>query len=338
MPGYQVRTAQAPRLAVRVTDALLEGTVVGSFSRLGLSVRSRLLPEFTHDARPSFSGRVALVTGATSGLGLAAATELARRRGTIHLLGRDSAHAAAARRAIIRESGNSEVSYGIADLCDRDSILRFAREFQAEHGRLDVLIHNAGAVYPSYQVDDAGVELTYAGHVVGPFMLTWLLMPQLLAAAPARVIVVSSGGMYAQPLSRSIAPAGREGYRGLTAYARAKRAQVALSAEWARRIPARDVAFHAMHPGWASTPGLATSLPRFQRLAGPLLRTPEQGADTIVWLATAGPARLGSGRFWHDRRPRAEYLLPPDPASTAALASRLWDSVAALALPERGTS
>jgi NAD(P)-dependent dehydrogenase (short-subunit alcohol dehydrogenase family) len=116
------------------------------------------------------------------------------------------------------------------------------------------------------------------------------------------------------------------GYRGVTAYARAKRAQVALSREWARRLAGTGVAFHAMHPGWVDTPGIAAALPGFHRVMLPLLRTPGEGADTVVWLATAGPARLGSGRFWHDRRPRAEYRLPWTHEVPGA-ARLLWDRI-----------
>jgi len=319
--------------AVRLADAALEATIAGSFSRAGLVVRSRLLPEFTADRRPSLANRVAVVTGATSGLGLATATELARRRGTVHFLARDQDRAARAQRQIIAETGNSAVSYGIADVTDLDSLRRFAADFAAGHGRLDVLIHNAGAMYPSYQVNAAGLERTFAGQVAGPFALTTMLLPQLLLAIPARVIVVSSGGMYGQPLARSVTPMRPGHYRGVTAYARAKRAQVALSAEWARRIPARDIAFHALHPGWADTPGVAASLPAFRRLLLPVLRTAAEGADTAVWLATAPPELLGTGRFWHDRRPRREHLVATGPAQRdAVLARALWDRLAAEAL------
>jgi dehydrogenase/reductase SDR family member 12 len=314
----------------KAVDGLLEVTVAGSFSRLGLSVRSRLLAEFTADNRPTFSGRTAIVTGATSGLGLATATELARRHGVVHILARDPARADRARQQIVDATGNGSVSCGIADLTDVRSLREFASKFAAQHDRLDVLVHNAGAMNPSYQVNDAGIELTFAGHVVGPFALTTLLLPQLLRAAPSRVIAVSSGGMYAQPLCRSLTPMDPDSFRAVTAYARAKRAQVALSAEWARRMPATDIAFHAMHPGWADTPGVARSLPAFRRLARPVLRTPEQGADTIIWLATASPAVLGSGLFWHDRRSRPEYLLQGARTRQQTLARQSWDSLAVM--------
>jgi dehydrogenase/reductase SDR family protein 12 len=314
----------------RAADAALEASIAGSFSRLGFVIRSRLLPEFAAGDRPSFRGRMALVTGGTSGLGLAIATDLARRGGIVHFMARDPARADRARRQIMAAAGSSTVSYGIADMTELGSIRQFASDFAAQNDRLDVLVHNAGTMYPSYQLNGAGLERTYAGQVLGPFALTTLLLPQLLAAAPSRVIVMSSGGMYTQPLARSVDPMGPGHYRGATAYARAKRAQVALNSEWARRSPAADLAFHALHPGWADTPGIAASLPRFHRVLGPALRSAEQGADTAVWLATADAARLSSGLFWHDRRPRRDYLLQPRSADRE-LARTLWDRLAAIA-------
>jgi NAD(P)-dependent dehydrogenase (short-subunit alcohol dehydrogenase family) len=252
------------------------------------------------------AGRVALVTGGTSGVGLATGTELARRGATVHLLASDSARAAAARRLIIANSGNSSISYDLADLCDFDSVWKFATTFRTRYDRLDVLIHNAARMHPSYQENRDGLELTFAGQVVGPFLLTWLLLPGLLAASPSRVIVVCSAGMYAQPLTRSMAPVGPERYRARSAYAKAHRARVALSAEWAKRVPSEDIAFHAMHPG----------------------RT---GADTVVWLATAGCGQLRSGLFWHNRRLRPVQLAPLPDRAAARNASSLWDYVADLA-------
>jgi NAD(P)-dependent dehydrogenase (short-subunit alcohol dehydrogenase family) len=312
----------------RAADALLEASVIGSFSRIGISARSRLLPEFS-TGHQFAGGRVALVTGATSGLGLVAASELAWCGWTVHFLARDPARAARAQRqmAAAGRSG-ATVSYGIADLEDTDSVRAFVREFRATHDRLDVLIHNAGTIHEHYAVNRAGIELTVAGQVVAPFALTRLLLPVLRAAAPARVVTVSSGGMYTQRLDPATLQMPESGYRGVTAYARAKRAQVALSQEWARRISPAEIAFHAMHPGWADTPGITTALPRFSRVLRPVLRSPDEGADTIVWLATADRRLLGSGRFWHDRRPRSVYRLPWTRERDPAVTGRLWDCVA----------
>jgi dehydrogenase/reductase SDR family member 12 len=315
----------------RAADALLEASVIGSFSRIGISARSRLLPEFS--AGHEFAGgRVALVTGATSGLGLVAASQLAWCGWTVHFLARDPARAAQAQRQMAA-AGRSEarISYGLADLEDPDSVRAFARKFLDTHDRLDVLIHNAGTIHERYAVNRAGIELTVAGQVIAPFALTRLLLPALRAAAPARVITVASGGMYTQRLDPAALQMPESGDRGVTAYARAKRAQVALSQEWARRISPAEIAFHATHPGWADTPGITTALPRFSRVMRPLLRSPEEGADTIVWLATADPRPLGSGRFWHDRRPRSVCRLPWACERDPAVAARLWDCVAAAA-------
>jgi dehydrogenase/reductase SDR family protein 12 len=318
--------------AARAADALLEASVFGSFSRIGLSVRSRLLPEFTDDDRPPFAGKVAIVTGGTSGLGRAAATELARRGGTVHLLARERVRAARAQHEMAAAAGGGgHVTYGLGDLDDLDSVRAFAREFRATHDRLDVLIHSAGAIHQDFSANDAGIELTFAGQVIAPFLLTRLLLPPLEAGAPSRVIFVSSGGMYSQRLDLQALQMRRAGYNGVTAYARVKRAQVALSREWARRLAGTGVACHAMHPGWADTPGLAAALPGFRRVMRPLLRSPQQGADTIVWLATADAGRLGSGQFWHDRRARPEYPLPWTREADPAIAARLWERIAALA-------
>jgi NAD(P)-dependent dehydrogenase (short-subunit alcohol dehydrogenase family) len=136
--------------------------------------------------------------------------------------------------------------------------------------------------------------------------------------------------MYTQRPDLATLQMPRPRYRGVTAYAKAKRAQVALSREWARRLAGTGVAFHAMHPGWVDTPGVAAALPRFRRVTRPILLSPEQGADTIVWLATAPHTCLGSGRFWHDRRPRPEYPLPWTRGKDPAAAQQLWDRMAVL--------
>ena len=313
----------------QAVDAALEAGVVPGFSRIGLAVRTRLLPEFTAGDPPAIDGRTVIITGATSGIGYAAAVALARRGAAVHFLARDRGRAERARRGIAAASGSRTISYGLGDLEDLAAIHAFASEFRATHDRLDVLVHNAGAIHPRFRTDTAGTELTVLGQVVAPFLLTRLLLPGLLAAAPSRVITVSSGGMYTQRLDLATLQLPRSRYRGVTAYAKAKRAQVALSREWARRLAGTGVAFHAMHPGWVRTPGIAAALPGFYRVMQPILLTPEQGADTIVWLATMPPERLGSGRFWHDRRPRPEYPLPWMGERGPGAARKLWDDLAA---------
>ncbi|HVB43789.1 MAG TPA: SDR family NAD(P)-dependent oxidoreductase [Streptosporangiaceae bacterium] len=318
---------------VDLIDAVLEVSVAGGFSRLGYAARSRLLPEFGPKAFPSLAGRTVLITGATSGIGLAAASRLAGLGATVSFLARSRDRAERARSRIAAAAASADhdpdsAGYGLADLDDLDSVRDFAAWFGATHSRLDVLVHNAGAIHPRQQHSPAGLELTAAGQLVAPFLLTHLLLGELRRSAPSRVITVSSGGMYTQRLDLTGLEPAEADYSGVTAYARVKRAQVALSSQWALRTAGSGIAFHAMHPGWVRTPGISQALPRFSRLMGPLLRTPDQGADTLVWLASTDPDQLGSGQFWHDRRPRPVYRFlgaqpgPPDAAD------QLWDWVA----------
>jgi dehydrogenase/reductase SDR family protein 12 len=159
--------------------------------------------------------------------------------------------------------------------------------------------------------------------VVAPFLLTGLLLETLRRSAPSRIVNVSSGGMYARRLRAGDLQEQHGDFDGAAAYARTKRAEVILTEMWAQRLRGSGVVVHAMHPGWADTPGVRSSLPRFYKLTRPLLRSPEQGADTIVWLGAADEPGRSSGEFWHDRRRRPTYLLPGTHETTAER-EQLW--------------
>lgn len=308
-------------LVATVIDAALEATVVGSFSRVGIVVR-RATQRWSDDASPSLKGKTALITGATSGIGLAAAVQLAKRGAAVRIVGRDEAKAAAANAEIRRVVGEGcDVAFDVVDVGDFDAVRAFADRFAAANAQLDVLVHNAGALTADYRQAPSGCEATLAAQVLGPFLLTSLLLPTLRAASdPATVITVSSGGMYAERLDLASLEMTPDDYKGATAYARAKRAQVVLNHEWASRVPADQIVFHAMHPGWVDTPGVESGLPTFYRVMKPLLRSPDDGADTIVWLAGNGSG--DSGHFWLDRRRRSEHHLP---WTRGGDGSALWD-------------
>jgi len=248
-----------------------------------------------------------MVTGATSGLGLAAAEGFARLGATIWLVVRSEDRGERARAVIAERSGNHDVHVGLCDLSDLQSVRQFAERFAAQAEQLDVLVNNAGVLAASRALSPDGIELTFATNVLGPFLLTNLLLPLLEQSAPARIVNVSSGGMYTQRIRVDDLQSERREFDGPTAYARTKRAQVILTEIWAKRLDGRGVVVHAMHPGWADTPGVESSLPRFYRLTRPLLRTPEQGADTIVWLGAADEPTRSTGLFWQDRRPRPTH-------------------------------
>jgi NAD(P)-dependent dehydrogenase (short-subunit alcohol dehydrogenase family) len=306
-----------------MVDSVLEATVVGSFTRLGYRARRRLFHWPELDSFP-LEGRTAMVTGATSGLGRWTAEQLARQGASVCVVGRDAERTERARSEIATATG-AAVEGELADLSLLAETAALAGRFAERHDRLDVLVLNAGVLTHGYTATPEGNEVTFATHVLSQFLLTTRLLPLLEAAVPARVVIVSSGGAYTMPLDVAALQPAPETYDGTRAYARCKRAQIAFAAEWAQRLLGTGVAVNAMHPGWADTPGIRDALPGFSRLVGPLLRTPQEGADTIVWLASAPEAGELSGRFFLDRRPRATHRLRrtrrPDEAQEAR---RLW--------------
>lgn len=312
----------------RILDRAIEVPVVTSFTRLGFDARSRL-PGWQRLVSLRMDGKVVVVTGATSGLGLEAARQFVELGATVVVLGRDAAKTEAVRARLAGSEG-ADVQTVIADMGDLAQVRRAAGDLSVRFRRIDVLVHNAGALTATRQESPQGIEQTVASQVVGPHLLTTLLLPRLRAAAPGRVITVSSGGMYASPLRVEHLQMDRR-YNGTEQYARAKRAQVTLNEMWAQRVPATEVVFHAMHPGWADTPGVEHSLPTFRRVVGPLLRSTMQGADTIVWLAAASEPGESSGGFWLDRARRSIHKMPRTRRSDTALRRQaLWSDVEGL--------
>ncbi len=308
------------REAVRdALDAGLEFSVVGSFSRLGVLARRRLYAWPRDYDR--IGGRVAVVTGASSGLGRETAATLAGLGAHVIMVVRDLTRGVRVRAEILARSPEAVVDIVVADMGDLDSV-RAASVELGRVGPIDVLVHNAGSLLHERTLSPQGLEVTAAVHLVGPFLLTRLLEAQL-EAAHARIIWVTSGGMYAQTLDVDAIEM-RDDYDGVTAYARVKRAQVSLVARWAPELGSRGVTMVAVHPGWADTPGVQHSLPTFRRLMGPLLRTIQEGADTIVWLATIRDAPQAGG-LWLDRRIRRSHRLARTRRTdTVRERERLW--------------
>jgi len=288
-------------------DTVLDRTVVAGYMRVGYRMRRGTWSPA--ELRP-MDGKVVLVTGGTSGLGLAAAEGFARLGAAIWLAARSEQRGERARTQIVAQTPNSDVRVGLCDLSDLESVRQFAQRLGEETGRLDVLVNNAGALTGERTLSVDGIELTFATNVLGPFLLTNLLLPLLEQSKPARIVNVSSGGMYTQRVHLDDLQMTHEEFDGPAAYARTKRAQVILTELWAERLRGTGVVVHAMHPGWADTPGLESSLPRFYALTKRLLRTPQEGGDTIVWLGAAPEPARSSGGFWHDRRERPTHRVP----------------------------
>ncbi len=289
-------------------DTILDRTVVVGYTSAGYRVRRGTWN--AADLQP-MNGKLVLVTGATSGLGFAAAEGFARLGASVRLLARNRG----ARRARARGARRTDPATATSRSSSATSVTSkpcgaLPSASVSEASRLDVLVNNAGALLGERTVSPDGIELTFATNVLGPFLLTNLLTPLLKKSAPARIVNVSSGGMYTQRIHVEDLQSAHEEFDGPTAYARTKRAQVILTELWAQRLKGTGVVVHAMHPGWVDTPGLQSSLPRFYGATRRLLRTPQEGADTIVWLGAAPEPARSSGGFWHDRRERPTHRVP----------------------------
>ena len=304
----------------RVVDTLLDRTIVPGYSRVGYAVRRRWWDE---ELEPGdLDGHTVAITGANSGLGLATALGAARLGAAVRLLCRDAGRGDAARAEIVAACPGASVVVDVCDLSSLASVTAAAARLRTDLPSLRALVHNAGVLPPERTETPEGHELTVATHVLGPHLLTSELRPLLSADTDARVVFVSSGGMYTQPLRIDDPEFQLGDYDGTVSYARTKRMQVVLAQLWAEHLP--GVSVHAMHPGWAQTRGITDSLPRFARVVGPILRSADEGADTAVWLMAAGWPGTTTGLFWHDRRPRPTSYLPFTRHSTQE-AQRLWD-------------
>lgn len=288
-------------------DWLLDRTVVGGYTSVGYRLRG--LDDSDPDPDGRLEGKRIVVTGANSGIGAAASAAFAAAGAEVHMVVRDLDRGAEARDQIRERTGSDRLHLHRCDLADLDQVRSLGAELRDSLNDLDVLVHNAGALLQERRHSPQGHEMTWAVHVLGPFLLTHELAPLLASGGHGRVVFVTSGGMYTARLRLDDPQLDCRDFDGPGFYAHAKRAQVELTAELDRRL-GPDVSVNTMHPGWVETPGVAGSLPRFHSLTGPLLRSPEAGADTIVWLAASPQAELEPGRLWMDRRPRPEHRVP----------------------------
>jgi NAD(P)-dependent dehydrogenase (short-subunit alcohol dehydrogenase family) len=274
-------------------------------------------------------GKVILVTGATSGIGLETARQLADMGAAVIGVGRNLEKSAAAAEQVRQESGNPQVEYLNADLSSQEQIRRLVEGFCSRYERLDVLVNNAGGFFNKYAETADGIELTFALNHLNYFLLTSLLLDLLVKSTPARVVNVSSDAHRNGRINFDDLE-GKQHYNGWRAYAQSKLANVLFTYELARRLEGTGVTANALHPGFVATGfghnnrdlvGWGTRLA--QRLAA---RTPEQGAQTSIYLA-ASPAVEGvTGKYFVDEKP-----VPSSPLSyDQSVARQLWEVSAAM--------
>jgi NAD(P)-dependent dehydrogenase (short-subunit alcohol dehydrogenase family) len=265
-----------------------------------------------------------VLTGATSGIGRAAALELARRGARLAIVGRDPERvretADAARAAA---GGGGAIHEHVADLQRLDEVRRLAAELLERHPRIDVLANNAGAVFTDRQLTADGFERTFALNHLAPFLLTNLLLDRLRESAPARVVTTASGAHIGAGLDlddlqseRSFSPMGNT-------YGMTKLCNVLFTRELARRVDGTGVTAACFHPGVVRT-RFGNDLGPLWRagltIAGPLLRSPARGARSLIWLAVSDEAARLNGVYVKD-----EKVTNPSPAAVDnRLASELW--------------
>jgi retinol dehydrogenase-14 len=274
-------------------------------------------------------GKTVLITGATNGIGLEAAVELARLGARVVMVGRDPERTEAAVGEVQVRSGSRSVSHLLCDFSSQASIRALAASVLASVDRLDVLVNNAGGVNKARRLSVDGIEMTFAVNHLGYFLLTNLLRDLLVRSAPARVVTVASIGHRRGTLD--FADLGYErGYAIMRAYTRSKLANVLFAAELARRLSGTGVTSNSLHPGtvatniWSGAPTWAK--PLVQILYRPFMITPAQGGATIVQLAASPELEGVTGKYFE----KQVAVAPAPLAQDAVLAKRLWEVSAAM--------
>ncbi|KAI3961646.1 hypothetical protein MKW92_019538 [Papaver armeniacum] len=277
-----------------------------NFTKPGFIEHSKKFKE--DEMKIRIDGKNCVVTGANSGIGYAAAEALASSGGNVYMVCRNKERGEAAVSKVQSATGNQNVYLEVCDLSSISDIKSCASRFYSKEQPVHILVNNAGLIDNNRTTTPEGLEMNFAVNVAGTFCITELMLPLLEKATPdARVITVSSGGMYTSPLTADL-QFSESKFDGVLQYARNKRVQVALTEKWAELHKNKGIGFYSMHPGWAETPGVAQSLPDFSERMSGKLRTSEEGADTIVWLALQPKEKLVSGSFYFDRAEAPKHL------------------------------
>ena len=268
-------------------------------------------------------GTVCVITGATSGIGRATAKALSGLGATVVLVARDPARAETTVADIVRATGNDRLEVRLADLSSQASVRELAGSFRRDHDRLDVLVNCAGGFYRDRRVTVDGLELTFALDHLAYFLLTTLLLDLLVASTPARVVNVTSGA-HVPGRIRFDDLQGERRYRGQAAYSQAKLANVLFTYELARRMEGTGVSANCVHPGVVRTNFGRENQPllwkMFLPVVTPFMRSPEKGAETVVWLASSPEVAGVTGRYFYDEKARKSSTRSYD----RELAAHLW--------------
>lgn len=270
------------------------------------------------------SGKVCLVTGATAGIGKAAAAGLAAQGAEVIITGRNPQKARECVEQIKSESGNQSIQYLLADFSDLQQVRDLAAAFKERCSHLDVLINNAGAFFNRRIETCHGVEMTFLVNHLAPFLLTNQLLDILQTSAPARIVNVSSDAHKYGRLNFNDLGF-KHGYFGMTAYGRSKLANILFTYELARRLNGNGVTVNAVNPGHVATDiwknDFSTLGPALKYVMSLFALTPQQGADTLIYLASAAEAEGITGQYFFERK-----AVPSSaPSQDEKTARQLWE-------------
>lgn len=290
------------------------------FSRVGLRRRQRNWEPYPE----RLDGQTWLVTGASGGIG-AAIAGLAHARGARVLAAARSKDKLA---QLVRDAGGAKRMLPLqVDFSSVADTRRLVQELTARVERIDVLVNNVGLLLDRFELTPEGLETSFVTNLLSHYVLTEGLHAAGRFNEGAAVINMSSGGMYGSPLRLSeMAATTAADHDGMAAYAMHKRAQVELSRAWNQRWQGHPRVY-VMHPGWVDTAGVQTALPAFRATLRRHLRTPEEGADTALWLGTTRPPVAADGGIWLDRVLDPEHEFSLTRKSTAD-AQQLWEFLA----------
>jgi retinol dehydrogenase-14 len=269
-------------------------------------------------------GKVVLITGGTSGIGKAAATALAGMGATVVITGRNEERGKRALQEIREESGNEGVELILADLTVQDEVRRLAEELRERHNQLEVLVNNAGLVLSERTETPDGIETQLAINHLAPFLLTNLLLDLLKESAPSRIVTVSSDAHRWAKIDLDDLQS-RKRYRGMQVYGKTKLANIMFTYELAERLEGTGVTANCMHPGGVNTNfgnNQGGPMNLLFRLFKPFMRSPEQGADTLIYLVSSPEVEGMTGKYLADRKVKAAS----DAAYDETTRKRLWEA------------
>lgn len=267
--------------------------------------------------------KICMVTGANSGIGKVTALELAGKGATVVMVCRNREKGEKAAADIVRTTGNESVHLLTGDMSSQRDILEVAKKFEQQFPSLHVLVNNAGGLVPKRELSVDGIEKTFATNHMGYFILTNLLLATLAKSAPSRVVNVSSAVHHYAKLD-FLNLQGEKKYRQFQAYSLSKLANVLFSYELAKRMTGSGVTVNCMEPGAVNTHFYGNSgigLKFFSKFFGWTMRSPEKGAETVVYLATSPDVEGVTGKYFKDLKQSPSSDLSRDPAKAA----KLWE-------------